>query len=145
MKQFLLAAGLVLLTGCNSGPVQKMDTALGIKPDPMSAFELVKKYPTLQQVCDLSGGCDKVHIECTSYDGSGNSSIRNETVSRIEVENVPGLGRIGGIGFSSMGGFKEAIHDWILIYHMLEQEKKDRHDQPIIYPNAKPCDLNCTK
>lgn len=151
MNKFLFAAAILLcagmiIVGCSpengqtAAPsvVSKVIKAVTPAPDPMSASEMVKKYPELQKICDLAGGCQNVKITCTKYDGTGNSNLRNET-----VWDVVALGTTG-TGFSSHGGFKEALGEeypgWFGA-RKLEQEMRDEEkEKPTVYPNHTPCD-----
>jgi hypothetical protein len=102
---------------------------------------MVKKYPKLQKICDLAGGCQNVTITCTKYDGTGNSILRNETVWHVVALDTT------GIGFSSQGGFKQALSNeypgWFGARRLEEEMRNEEKEKPTIYPNSKPCDLNC--
>ena len=101
-------------------------------PPPARAF--VDTHPRLRKICDLAGECDNVKIECTKYDGAGNTILRNDIVWEIEALGVHGF----GFASHTKKPLEEAISDWFEMYRYHIEKSPE-----IIYPNASPCDSNC--
>lgn len=144
----LLFASLILLAGCQAPKditqapqkreqprlVQTADAITQTNIDPFSAPELVKKHPRLQKICDLAGGCDKVKIECTVYDNTGNTVLRNETVWVITALEIDGE----GFKTLSKHPIEQAVDSWF--EHQKIDAEYNNSIQKEIYPNSKPCD-----
>lgn len=145
-KCLLFLPVLICLAGCDStnrivvGVNQKVADVTA--PDPLSVSELVKTHPRLQNICDLAGGCDKVEIECTKYDNTGNSQLRGEIVWRIDAD-IPNIGHVFGISFKKTL-LEGAIKDWFRTYEMKKEEASRNHGEKI-YPNTLKCDKDCIK
>ena len=140
MNKIVISVALaLLLIGCSPNKIHN-------RIHPNLATRLVKDYPELQHICDYAGGCENVMVECTRYDGYGNTSIRNETFWSIKTSSLMGE-RVRGTGWypndkpDIKGAINQAIEDYWYVWRF-EHTPKD--NEPV-YPHSTNCDKDCGK
>lgn len=128
MKKLLLfCAALLALTGCT----RKVEY-------------LAAAHPKVKQMCDLVGSCSAITFECTVYDGTGNTVLRNQTFVEFSMYH-------GGASHDRyVHGAVFADNDKADIPAMIDKaaerfsEDWNRDAYPdtpsTVYPNSHPCD-----
>ena len=144
-KMVVVAAMALMVCGCNYSTQAKdvtaggmMRSAVGMRPDPMSAAELVKTHPALQRICDLAGGCSNVDIECEKFSDTGNTILRGNTMWSVHA-----LGTRGS-GFQSYGKpIERAVTDWFEARRIEENLNEELKAQTKVFPVPQPCESDC--
>jgi hypothetical protein len=103
-----------------------------------------KTYLEIRAICDSVGGCWKVEITCTRYDGTGNSSIRNQTFWNITTEDpyIHGFSVQDNAHIDTASAIRDAVVEY--------WENKKIHDEintqsggATVYPNSTDCSNDC--
>lgn len=131
--------GVLLLLAISFGALWICEAA---RADNRRVEAMALRWPGVQEVCDRAGGCANVSVECTRYDGYGNSDLRDTTVWMVAV------GRDKGYAFfrndeSSAEGPALAARD--LIWKWKSGATDSELTPAIVWPHYKPCDEECGK